>query len=39
MVREWLPQVEAELKFRSLPDNEDVIVQRIEQHDVSAFLY
>lgn len=38
VVREWLPQVEAELKFRSLPDNEEAIVQRIEQHDVSSSL-
>ena len=36
VIREWLPQVEAELKFRSLPDNEEAIVQRIEQHDVSS---
>ena len=35
VIREWLPQVEAELKFRSLPENEEAIVLRIEQHDVS----
>ena len=39
VIREWLPQVEAELKFRSLPENEGAIVLRIEQHDVSSLLF
>ena len=33
-MREWLPQVESELKFRSLPENEEAIVDLIEKHDV-----
>ena len=34
MVREWLPNVEAELKFRPLPDDEESILQLMENHEV-----
>ena len=34
MMREFLPQAEAELKFKSLPDDEMAIIQLIEKHEV-----
>lgn len=33
-MRDFLPQAEAELKFRALPDDEMAIVQLIEKHEV-----
>ena len=33
VVREWLPLAEAELKFRSIPEDEDNILQLIENHE------
>lgn len=35
-MRDFLPQAEAELKFRALPDDEMAIVQLIEKHEVNA---
>ena len=32
-VREWLPQAEAELKFKALPEDEDAIIALIENHE------
>jgi uncharacterized membrane protein len=34
-MRDFLPQAEAELKFRALPDDEMAIVQLIEKHEVN----
>ena len=34
VMREFLPQAEAELKFKSLPDDEMAIIQMIEKHEV-----
>jgi len=34
VVRSWLPDVEAELKLHSIPDDEDSIMQAIENHEV-----
>ena len=34
-MREFLPQAEAELKFKALPDDEMAIIQLIEKHEVS----
>ena len=34
IVREWLPQIEAELKFRPLPEDEVQIADLIEHHEV-----
>ena len=34
VMREFLPQAEAELKFKSLPDDEMAIIQLIEKHEV-----
>ena len=34
VVRDWLPDAEAELKFHSIPDDEDSIMQLIENHEV-----
>jgi hypothetical protein len=34
IVRNWLPDAEAELKFHSIPDDEDSIMQQIENHEV-----
>lgn len=36
-VREYLPQMESELKFKSLPEDEVAIIHLIEQHEVGAF--
>ncbi|KAL5005910.1 hypothetical protein ScPMuIL_017068 [Solemya velum] len=33
VMREFLPQAEAELKFRALPDDEVAIIQLIERHE------
>ena len=33
-VHEWLPLAEAELKFRSLPEDEDGLIRWIENHEV-----
>ena len=33
-VRDWLPQVEAELKFKPLPEDELAIIQVMESHEV-----
>lgn len=35
VMREFLPQAEAELKFKSLPEDEVAIIQLIEKHEVS----
>lgn len=35
IMREFLPEAEAQLKFRSLPDDEVAILQMIEKHEVS----
>ena len=32
-MREFLPEAEAQLKFRSLPDDEVAIMQMIEKHE------
>ena len=37
VMREFLPQAEAELKFKALPDDEMAIIQLIEKHEVSHF--
>ena len=34
IMREFLPEAEAQLKFRSLPDDEVAIMQMIEKHEV-----
>jgi len=34
VVRNWLPEAEAELKLHSVPDDEDSIMQAIENHEV-----
>ena len=34
VMREFLPQAEAELKFKALPDDEMAIIQLIEKHEV-----
>jgi len=34
IVRNWLPDAEAELKFHSIPDDEDSIMQQIENLEV-----
>jgi dystonin len=34
VIRDWLPQAEAELKFRALPEDEDAIIQLIDNHEV-----
>ena len=34
VMREFLPQAEAQLKFRALPEDEMVILQLIEKHEV-----
>jgi len=34
VVRNWLPEAEAELKLHSIPEDEDSIVQAIENHEV-----
>jgi dystonin len=36
VVRGWLPDAEAELKFQSIPEDEDSIMQLIENHEVRA---
>jgi dystonin len=36
IMREFLPEAEAQLKFRSLPDDEVAIMQMIEKHEVST---
>lgn len=33
-MRSWLPEAEAELKFHSIPEDEDSIMQQIENHEV-----
>lgn len=38
VVREWLPHAEAELKFRTISEDEEGILQLIENHDVSFIL-
>jgi hypothetical protein len=35
VMREFLPQAEAELKFKSLPEDEVAIIQLIEKHEVN----
>lgn len=35
IMREFLPEAEAQLKFRTLPDDEVAILQMIEKHEVS----
>ena len=35
LIREWLPLAEAELKFRTIPDDEDGVIRWIENHEVS----
>ena len=37
VMREFLPQAEAELKFKALPDDEMAIIQLIEKHEVGTF--
>lgn len=37
-MRDFLPQAEAELKFKALPDDEMAIVQLIEKHEVKHFF-
>jgi len=34
VVRDWLPQAEAELKFRPISEDEEGILQLIENHEV-----
>ena len=34
VVREFLPQAEAELKFKQLPEDEDTIAKLIDHHEV-----
>ena len=34
IMREFLPEAESQLKFRSLPDDEVAIMQMIEKHEV-----
>lgn len=34
VVRDWLPQAEAELKFRPITEDEEGILQLIENHEV-----
>ena len=34
VMREFLPQAEAELKFKALPEDEVAIIQLIEKHEV-----
>ena len=34
VVRDWLPQAEAELKFRAISEDEDEILQLIDDHEV-----
>jgi hypothetical protein len=34
-IQEWLPLAEAELKFRSLPEDEDGLIRWIENHEVT----
>ena len=36
MVRDWLPDAEAELKFHAVPEDEDNIMQLIENHEVGG---
>lgn len=36
VMREFLPQAEAELKFKSLPEDEVAIIQLIEKHEVGS---
>ena len=38
IMREFLPEAEAQLKLRSLPDDEVVILQMIEKHEVRFCL-
>jgi len=38
VVRDWLPQAEAELKFRTISEDEEGILQLIENHDVTHCL-
>ena len=35
-VRDWLPQVEAELKFKPMPEDEMAIIHLMESHEVRA---
>ncbi len=34
VVRDWLPEAEAELKFHSVPDDEESLLQLIDNHEV-----
>ena len=34
VVRDWLPQAEAELKFRTISEDEEGIIRLIENHEV-----
>jgi len=34
VVRNWLPEAEAELKLHSIPDDEESILQAIDNHEV-----
>jgi len=37
IVRNWLPEAEAELKLHSIPDDEESIMQAIENHEVRRY--
>jgi len=36
VVRDWLPQAEAELKFRAISEDEEGILQLIDKHQVTT---
>lgn len=38
VMREFLPQAESELKYKTLPEDEMQIIQLIEKHEVSSLL-
>lgn len=38
VMREFLPQAESELKYKTLPEDEMQIIQLIEKHEVSFLL-
>ena len=38
IMREFLPEAESQLKFRSLPDDEVAIMQMIEKHEVQGHI-
>lgn len=39
VMREFLPQAESELKYKTLPDDEMAIIQLIEKHEVLSCLF